>query len=534
MGSAIVGVLVVRRFRSFPAALLAITLAWGAVYVHRTSFPFEGERVFCLWDDAMISMQYARNLREGHGLLWMAGEEPVQGISNLGIALVMSAIHLLPIAPERLSLVVQLLNLALLGACVLLVWCIARRWCPERPEVAMAASLGTALCAPLAVWSLLGADVGFVAAWLLAGVLLLADGERRGRCPPWGLAALAPGLLLRPDAVIFFAVVLGAAWALPQGPRRAAVAAGAGACVLAAWALLGVLYYGDPLPNTYYLKATGAPRAVVLRAGLAQLAEWLPRLALPLLLAGVGAWRERSHAVARVCAGSTVVALLYTVWVGGDWSNEYGTRFLVPALPGLLLLAAAGAAHLAAAVPGLAPRFARASCVVALALTALVAGPGDAQAEWLDPRTRPKHAAFNRNNFFFARYLARHTDPSTTLGAHWAGVPPYFSRRSAIDVLGKSDRHIARLPARVWSPGHSKWDWDYVLAERRPEVFRAPSRGLRDRDDFRSDYVRVVKDPRNRFYMRRDALAKLRDPRVQIVDLRTGERSSLAEAAAAR
>ncbi|MDJ0849613.1 MAG: hypothetical protein QNK04_14675 [Myxococcota bacterium] len=518
-----------RSVRSFPAALLAITLAWGAFYVHRTSFSFEGERVFCLWDDAMISMQYARNLSEGRGLVWMAGQEPVQGISNLGIALVMSAIHLLPLAPERMALAFQLVNLALLGASVLLVWGIGRRAFPARPEVATAASLATALCAPLAVWSLLGADVGFVTAWLLAGMRLVAAAER---CPPWGLAALAPGLLLRPDAIVFFAVLLVAACAVPGGPWRAALAAAVGAGVLAGWALLGTLYYGDPLPNTYYLKATGAPRGVVLRAGLLQLAEWLPRLALPLALGAFGAWRERSHAVARACAGSVVVALLYTVWVGGDWSSEYGTRFVVPALPGLLLLCAVGASHLAATLPRLAPPAARAACVAAAALAALVAGPGDALSEWLDPRTLPKHAAFNRNNFFFARYLARHTDPSTSLGAHWAGVPPYFSRRPAVDVLGKSDRHIAKLPARVVSPGHSKWDWDYVIGERRPDVFRAPSRGLRDRDDFRSAYVRVVKDPRNRFYMRRDALAKLRDPRVQIVDLHTGERSSLAEAAA--
>ncbi len=522
-----------RRARSLPAALLAITLAWGAFYVYRTSFLFEGERVFCLWDDAMISMQYARNLREGHGLRWMPGEEPVQGISNLGIALVMSAVHLLPIAPERLSGVFQALNLALLGTCVVLVWAIARRWEPERPDLAMAASLATALCAPLAVWSLLGADVGFVTPWLLAGVLAIAAGESRGRCPPRALAALAPGLLFRPDAVIFFAVLLAAAWSLPGGSRRVAVAAGAGAAVVAGWALLGLVYYGDPLPNTYYLKATGAPRSDVLRSGWVQLSGWLPGLALPLALATIGVWRERARPLVRACAGSVAVALLYTVWVGGDWSSEYGIRFVVPALPCLFLLAARGASHLAAATPGLGPTAERALCVAALAAVALVASPADARSEWLDPRTTPKHAAFNRNNFFFARYLERHTAPSTTLGAHWAGVPPYFSRRPAIDVLGKSDRHIARLPARVLSPGHSKWDWDYVLGERHPDILRAPTRGLKEREDFRAGYVRVVKNPRNRFYMRRKSLGKLRDDRVRIVDLRTGERSSLAEATAA-
>lgn len=507
-----------RRARLFPAALLAITLAWGAFYVYRTSFSFEGQRVFCLWDDAMISMHYARNLREGSGLVWMPGEEPVQGISNLGIALVMSAIHFLPLAPERISLVFQLLELALLAGCVALVFGIARRWRPESPPVAVAASLGTALCAPLAVWSLMGADTGFVTLWLLAGIHALAGVERGRRWPPLLFVALAPGLLFRPDSVIFFAVLLASACGLPGGRRRAAAGALAGACVLGGWGLLGLLYYGDLLPNTYYLKSTGAPRALVLASGLLQLGHWLPRLAPLLLLAGLGVRLGWRTAVARACAGSAAVALLYTVWVGGDWWLEYGSRFVVPALPGLLLLGADGAARIAARAG---PRAAGAMTAITVAGASLLASPGGALSEWLDPRQQPWQAAFNRNNFYFARYVERHTDPSTSLGSHWAGVPPYFSRRRAIDVLGRSDRHIAKLEAKRFSPGHSKWDWDYVLGERRPDLLRADrSRGLLEREDFRADYVRVVKSPENRFYMRRDALSKLHDPQVRIVDLR--------------
>jgi hypothetical protein len=322
-------------------------------------------------------------------------------------------------------------------------------------------------------------------------------------------------------------VLVAAAWDPQGGPRRAAVGALLGAGVVAGWGLVGLLYYGDLLPNTYYLKTTGTPRWLVLRSGLLQLAEWLPRLAPLLALAGYASWREQRRPVVRACAGSVVAALLYTVWVGGDWSSELGIRFVVPALPCLLLLAAAGGAQLLSATRGTrpGPRAAGVLTVGVVALAALLANPVAARNEWLDPRTTPRHAAFNRNNFFFARYLERHTDPSTVLGAHWAGVPPYFSRRPAVDVLGKSDRHIARLPARHFSPGHSKWDWDYVLHRRRPDLLRAPTRGLRDRDDFRRDYVKVVKSPRNHFYMRRESLAKLHDPDVELVDLRTGERS---------
>src|SRR5262245_22910547 len=101
-------------------ARVALTLlccafaAWSAVYIARTSFRVDGRRVFCLWDDAMISMTYARNLAEGHGLVWNAGGERVQGFSNLGVTLAMALVHRLPLALEHTSLAFQLLCLAAL------------------------------------------------------------------------------------------------------------------------------------------------------------------------------------------------------------------------------------------------------------------------------------------------------------------------------------------------------------------------------------------------------------------------------------
>ena len=96
--------------------LISIQFAWGAQYISRTSFVHSDQRVFTLWDDAMISMQYARHLRLGNGLVWNAGDEPVQGFTNLGVTLVMSALHLLPLAESKISLSVQLLMLCMLAA----------------------------------------------------------------------------------------------------------------------------------------------------------------------------------------------------------------------------------------------------------------------------------------------------------------------------------------------------------------------------------------------------------------------------------
>ena len=80
--------------RRGPAILLAFVLAAqtlaGAHYISRTAIPDGDQQVFVLWDDAMISMRYARNLANGHGLVWNPGEEAVQGYTNLGQTLVMA------------------------------------------------------------------------------------------------------------------------------------------------------------------------------------------------------------------------------------------------------------------------------------------------------------------------------------------------------------------------------------------------------------------------------------------------------------
>ena len=81
--------------------LLFLYAIYAAIFIYHTSFVVSGVRYFCLLDDAMISMTYARNLAAGHGLVWNAGEPPIEGITNLLWTLYMTLFHLLPIAMEK-------------------------------------------------------------------------------------------------------------------------------------------------------------------------------------------------------------------------------------------------------------------------------------------------------------------------------------------------------------------------------------------------------------------------------------------------
>jgi len=495
--------------------LLALHAAWGALYVQRTSVVLEGERHFTLWDDAMISMRYARNLAQGDGLVWNAGGEPVQGISNPGVTLAMAALHVLPLAPAHVPLAFQILSLGLLGACLGLLARLAERLSGEA-AVGLGAAAAAALWAPFPVWGLQGADTAAAAALVLAALAGIAHAEREGR--PWprrSFVWLALGLVVRLDAAVALGAVGAAGLAARRGRAAALFGLGLGALVLAALLAFGALYYGDPLPNTYYLKATGPPRTLVLASGLEHSAALLRGLSWPVAgLAALGLVAAlRGGAAGRAAALFVLATLAYDLWVGGDWATGLPSRFVVPALPVAFALA------LAALWRGRwiarRPAAARAVAVAAGVALGVLASSGQARNEWYSLTEQTLLKEQNRWLLGFARYLRAHTAPDTVVALHWAGIAAYFSERPAVDVLGKSDRHIARMEVDRFQPGHSKWDWDYVLHVQRPDVIQGATRGLAGRLDFRAAYRRA---PRDQFFVRRGSESKLLDPRLSLTD----------------
>jgi hypothetical protein len=507
----------------FVVLLLLADALWSAGYIQRTSFERDGASVFCLWDDAMISMRYARNLVEGYGLVWNPGGEPVQGYTNLGVTLAMAALHLLPLAPSRISLAFQVLNLAALGAMLLLVGRIARRRLGG-DSVAASSMLAVALCAPLHLWSLQGSDVGPVALFSLIALAGVANATREW--PRWIFPWLAVGISLRPDFTLVYGVFF-VGWLRATGFSWRRLGAGVVpiAVVWGALVSFSQLYYGDPLPNTFYLKATGAPHLLMFESGLLGLSFWLPGAITAGALAVIAVLAARRNSVVEIAAALVAVTVAYDVWIGGDWKSEFGSRYVAPVLPLLLMLAVSGANVVArVALGGFSPRL-QAAMVLAIAVaTSLLVAPQLALRDWFDWRAEPMLRSENERNYDLARYIDLNTLPATTIGVHYGGVPPYFGERTAVDVLGKSDRHIARLEVDRFIPGHSKWDWEYVLEKQRPDIFLVQTRGLAEEPKFRRGYVVVRKGDDLRFFMRRESLDKLIDQDVMLVDLRSGVR----------
>jgi hypothetical protein len=204
----------------------------------------------------------------------------------------------------------------------------------------------------------------------------------------------------------------------------------------------------------------------------------------------------------------------YHFWTGGDWVHGRTSRFVVPVMPIVILLCVGSARTLLA--HGL-PRVLNTRAGLALMaafgiLASLVVHPPEARREWLDPSRATMFKSENRENIRYGLWLGRATRPGTRVALHWAGTVAFLSRRPAIDVLGRSDRHIARLQVNRFAPGHSKWDWDYVLNDRRPDVIVRTSRGLAAQPTFLRDYVRAQVEGVGSLYVRKASLDQLIDP----------------------
>jgi hypothetical protein len=437
---------------------LVILAAFTALLVlHAASFRYTV-------DDAFISFRYARNWVEGNGLVFNAGER-VEGYTNfLWTALVAGAmlLRLEPVAFARVAGIV---------AGILLLWgvsSLARRHLAER-SILLLLPLGLAANGAFALWCGAGLETSLFAFLLFAGVAAAVreEGSDTFLLPSLFLALAT---LTRPEgALVYAALVIDRALFRRLPPRR--ILPGFALFLLAvggheAWR---IAYYGDPLPNTYYAKTGGGWRAVergflYLGGYFGRFGGWTALLPLPLLFfGGIRRWERTVLLV-------VVSYLAYVVWAGGDSLPFY--RFVAPAVPLLVLLAAAALDRLAAA-RGRSRRVLRTAGVALLFALPLGSSFGGEALRFLgEDRDRVE-----LHWKVIGRWLAEHADPSSSIAVTTAGAIPYYSNLRTIDMLGINDPAIARrsMPGMGSGlAGHEKHDMAYVLARRPTYILHYP------------------------------------------------------------
>ena len=445
------------------ATAVGSTACFVVVYadsVARYTTVIAGRLYLCMCDDALISMRYARNFAEGRGLVYNANEW-VDGFSNPLWTAIM-------IVPHRLGMhegVTAVPVVALGGALLIATAFVARVALADAgvsTALQLVAGLAMVFDASLFEFSVVGLETPLLG---MASALVMAGGLCRREA--WVLAGITILTLARADGAVVAGFLLG--WLVLEeratsGDRLVVVARRHGKRfgVLAgiAGALVGwrLAVYGHPAPNTYYLKLFSlVPR---ITAGLASygvrgiVMYGLP-VAFVLWAAAVDSRARRARRMLLPVLG----VWLYAIYVGGD-AFLY-MRFVGPVTPllwtAVAMAAAAGWSERTHGVNGL--------LVALVALVAPVASErGILGSAW-------DRSGWIRDVVSAAKTVAKNVPAEDTVATFYAGMPYYAPSHRFLDVLGKTDSHIAHgNEIHGGVPGHNKFDFAYVYEERRPAV----------------------------------------------------------------
>lgn len=512
--------------------ILFALLVFGYVYycyryIAATSFVIEGNTYYVLFDDAMISMRYAYNLAHGNGLVWNAGER-VEGITNPLWTGIMAIFHLFPIGLNQTGLYIQILGASLLTLNLFLVKKLVEHFSDDL-FVMLSAVAFTAFYAPLNSFGLLGMEVSLLTLILTATVLLAVKSE--GRFNVWVYALLAVSTLVRFDMAIPYLVVFTVLYWTQKENRKQHLLWGLGLLLLflGGQSLARFMYYGDWLPNTYYLKVEGWNTTLRLLRGMyafiqfAYFHNWVLFL-LPLTLFIF----HRNWKVTLMML-LLVGQIAYSIYVGGDaWENHGGAnRYIGIAMPLYFIgFSWAAAELLKRATNSLTIKQInlvefgwRAVYLILFAFSLLtfnaLLGDWKSIERWNLSR-RPDYVAGNDRNLQIAIALETVTKPGASVAVIGAGTIPYLlPDRYAIDILGKADPYIAHQPVRTsmgipdipnMRPGHMKWDYAYTIGELKPDVIVSLWENTSEEAaPYMTDYDFVTIAPKIKVFLKRDS-----------------------------
>lgn len=484
-------------------AIVAGYILWGCAFIYTSSFVVNGTRYFCLLDDEMISMRYARHLAQGYGLVYNVGGERVEGFTCPLWVFYMALLHLLPVSLPKMSLLVQLSGLALLAINMVVVASLGELVSGSR-RVGLAAAFLSGFYVAINNWGLQGSEVAPLTLLMSAMALMaIRCGQKQSSPIPLYLL-MGFATLFRMDAVVPAVVVIAMLAYVDERRRLQHAVMGTLVLVLFVAAQTGfnLHYYGYPFPNTYYLKLTGFPLIPRITRGaiatyrfIMEMNPLLPVLALAVILLRRD-WRLLMLGL------MVAIVLAYNVWVGADFVDAAGgsNRFIAIVMPLFFILLCcaldACASMVARSFPKvtLVSKFGSPGVLAILSVLALISLDLPVQNEALgfgfndfsglpggslllfNP---PTSKTFNWIGIQTALQIEQITDPEAHIMVAGAGTVPYFTDRYSIEVLGKTNTVIAHetwkrmRPGADWQsflPGHFKWDYAYAIGEQKPDL----------------------------------------------------------------
>lgn len=412
-------------------------------------------------DDAYISARYALNAATGRGLVFNPGEH-VMGYTNLLLVLLE-------------TLAYRLGGDGLLYAKVIGVVCgVIVLWLTISLGLTVSADDGPAVgllaaglllaypCLPLV--SVMGLETSLFTALCLAAVLVFLKGWlslRWGWLRQAGLAVLlALATLTRPEGMgVAISLALIQIVALVREVRLTRpFASGRRLSWHALWWIPAyfmlllpavfalTMYYGSPIPNTFWAKTASGFSVVKYFSGMVYLRYWLGDGRLYWIVPFV-LWPFLTKQELRgggVMVALTAFALVWVMYAGVDWMPGY--RFLVPALPLVFVLAAAGMIGMwKALLPRLAHLSRRGRIWMALLLLVVLLAPSLDAGRDLQRSVAESARGYDVAHRYVGEWLRDETPADASVALMDIGMIGFLSDRYVFDITGLVNPGVARL-----------------------------------------------------------------------------------------
>ena len=445
-------------------AMLLIAVCAAGLLIHARSYDY-------VVDDAYISMRYARNLTEGHGLVFNPGER-VEGYTNFLWVIVIALGIKLGADPVGLAKALCF-GFAVLSMLTVYYYCgkvyLRRPWERLFPAALIAVS------PPIAVWALGGLETTMFAFLVTAALLTHIVSRKRGKVPLASSILIGLAALTRPEGIVFAAILFGDMLLKPGRKRHILLWLVPLALIYVPYFAWRYGYYGWLFPNTFYAKTGGGADQIV--RGLAYARDFLLRpggiVCLPAVVPALLKRGRKTLLPFLTC----VIWACYVVAVGGDGLAMY--RFAVPVLPICYLLSAEGLWLLFERTKMRELRPAKKAIgltVMGVCLLMVLSGSlGSRERDFV----LTDRMLVEGHWVPIGKWLGGYAQAGETVAVGMAGAIPYYSGLYTIDMLGITDRHIGHVRMEEMGggvAGHEKHDMKYVLARRPTYIIHYPFR----------------------------------------------------------
>ncbi len=394
-------------------------------------------------DDAFISYRYVKNFLNGDGLTFNPGD-PVEGYTSLFFILLLSLLGRFGIDIIIASKVIGVAS----GVAIIFLSYFWSRKLPgfeDEPVLPLAVPFLLITNGAFAYWSISGMETLLFAALILFGIYL-ASNKNLLFIPIYAIATLT-----RPEAGLIFVIILiymiySKVFCIKDALKYFALFV---ISILPQF-IFRLIYYHDILPNPFYAKTGSSVEYLI--SGFEYVSLFFSYYGLygALLLIPLFAAKYFSRPLQLILA-VTFIYTLYVLLIGGDVLHCF--RFFVPVITLFYMLFVCSLIYLAKN----SEMFKNKTYNSAIISIILIIGVFSyfAPADHIKGFLVAERGLVNKMTHL-AFILKPHAQSNNKIACSTVGAFSYYSNANVIDMLGLTDRNIAKNPQTIDNI-HSHW-----------------------------------------------------------------------------